>query len=371
MGSERTEKLRERLLAWYEVEARDLPWRRTDDPYAILVSEIMLQQTRVDTVLSYYEPFLKRFPTVHVLADAPIDDVLKAWEGLGYYRRAHNLHRAARCVIDEHGGNLPSTASALRRLPGIGPYTAAAVASIAFGLDEPALDGNMIRVLSRLFCIGGDPASASVRSRLLEEARRLIPRGTASAFNQALMDLGARICVPRSPACGSCPIHAICDAHHAGREMLFPEKKKRSPIPHHDVATGVVWSSEPFSRDARLLIAQRHADDMLGGLWEFPGGGVEEGETIEEALSRELLEELGIDIDILSPFLTVKHAFTHFRITLHAYHCVHTSGTPAAIDCADWQWVSPGDFRRYAFSTADRKIISALLSQYAAPPGKR
>jgi len=202
----RIEAIRELLLAWYRGEARDLPWRRTSDPYAILVSEVMLQQTRVETVLAYYERFLAQYPSVRTLAGASIDDVLKTWEGLGYYRRAHNLHRAAQAVVADHGGEIPREVCVLRRLPGIGPYTAAAIASIAFGLDEPALDGSVVRVLSRLFCVGGDPAKATTRTALLEQADRLLPPGGASSFNQALMDLGARICLPRDPRCDDCPV---------------------------------------------------------------------------------------------------------------------------------------------------------------------
>ena len=357
------ETIRERLLAWYDVEARDLPWRRTNDPYAILVSEIMLQQTRVETVLGYYEPFLDRFPTIRDLAGAPIDDILKAWEGLGYYRRAHHLHRAARAVVSEHGGRLPRTARELRALPGIGPYTAGAVASIAFGLDEAVLDGNVVRVLSRLFCVDGNPAVAATRRRLLAHAQRLVSRADASRLNQALMDLGARVCLPRAPRCTDCPIADECDAHHAGRETAFPQKPKRRPIPHRDVVAGAIWDAEPSSVGAKLLIAQRHADDMLGGLWEFPGGGVEEGEALEGALQRELDEELGIAVEILCPFMTVKHAYTHFRMTLHIFHCRHTAGSPRAIDCADWRWVTVGELDAFAFPTADRRILAALTAR--------
>jgi len=368
MDKNRTNAIREKLLAWYEVEARDLPWRRTSDPYAILVSEIMLQQTRVETVLAYYDRFLERFPTIRALADASIDDVLKAWEGLGYYRRAHNLHRAARAVVDRHHDELPSEAGALRRLPGIGPYTAAAIASIAFGLDEPALDGNVVRVLSRLFRIEGDPAKAATRQALLLEARSLVARGDASRINQALMDLGARVCLPRTPRCDECPVAGECDAHHAGRESEFPQKAKRRPIPHRDVVAGAVWDDDPFSSGARLLIARRHADDMLGGLWEFPGGGVEDGETLEEALVRELLEELAIDVEILEPFMAVKHAYTHFRMTLHIFHCRHTGGTPRTIDCADFAWVTIDELDAYAFPVADRRILDALRRQLEGAP---
>ena len=355
-----TKPLQRDLLTWYDIEARDLPWRQTEDPYAIWVSEIMLQQTRVEVVLSYYARFLERFPTIEALASATIDGVLKAWEGLGYYRRAHNLHRAAKVVIEEHGGRVPTSGKKLRALPGIGAYTAGAIASIAFGLDKPVLDGNVIRVLSRLFCIGGDPTLSKTRKALLREAASLIPRGDASRFNQALMDLGAQICLPRSPRCHACPVAAHCDAHHTGREVLFPQRRARKRIPHVDIVSGVVWDDRPFSPGSKHLIAKRNEDDMLGGLWEFPGGRVEEGETFEEALVRELREELAIDVEVIGPFIHLNHSYTHFRITLYVYHCRHVAGEPQAIECADWTWARPAELESYAFPTADRRILAAL-----------
>ena len=352
--------IRRPLLAWYSEEARDLPWRRTRDPYAILVSEIMLQQTRVETVLAYYDRFLERFSTFEALAGASLDDVLKAWEGLGYYRRARNLHRAAQAVVEKHGGRLPVSRDALADLPGIGAYTAGAVASIAFDLNEPALDGNIIRVLSRVFAVEGDVSRVTTQKTLLDHATRLVCEGSASEMNQGLMDLGARICLPRRPHCEACPVAAACDAHHKGQETAYPQRRPRKPIPHRDIVAGIIWDRPAFAPDARILIAQRKTDDMLGGLWEFPGGHVEAGETFEAALARELEEELGIRVSEITPFMTVKHAYTHFRMSLHVYHCQHAGGEPQAIDCADWRWVVPSEFDHYAFPAADKRILDAI-----------
>ncbi len=351
--------VRQALLAWHARARRDLPWRRSSDPYAIWVAEVMLQQTQVRTVISYYTRFLARFPDLRSLAAAPIDAVLKAWEGLGYYARARNLHRAAREVLRAHGGSLPADRVSLERLPGIGPYTAGAIASIAFGADEPVLDGNATRVLCRAFGIEEDPRKAPAKDRLWELARALLPTGEAGRFNEALMDLGATVCTPRAPHCTGCPLRARCTAQREARQEALPARSPRRPIPHHDVVAGLVWD-RPRSPEAHLLVTKRRPEDMLGGLWEFPGGKVKPGETLAQALARELDEELAIKVAVGEPFMTVKHAYTHFRITLHALHCQHVGGTPQAIGCAAWRFVHPRDLDRYAFPAADRRLIDAL-----------
>jgi A/G-specific adenine glycosylase len=356
---DRQAAFRTALVAWHKAARRDLPWRQRTDAYAIWVAEVMLQQTQVRTVIPFYQRFLERFPDVEHLAAAPLDGVLKAWEGLGYYARARNLHRAARQLIAEHGGRLPTDRARLERLPGIGRYTAGAIASIAFGADEPVLDGNVTRVLCRVFGIEEDPRRAAGKAHLWHLAEALLPHPGAGCFNEALMDLGATVCTPRKPTCDACPVRDACEAFEQGRQMALPIRSPRRPIPHHDVVAGLVWD-RPRGPEARLLITKRRPDDMLGGLWEFPGGKVESGETLDRALVRELQEELAIEVEVGAPFMTVKHAYTHFRITLHALHCRHIGGTPQAIACADWRFVAPHDLDQYAFPTADRRLIEAL-----------
>jgi A/G-specific adenine glycosylase len=346
------------LLRWYDAAAADLPWRRTSDPYRIWLSEIMLQQTQVTTVVPYFERFVTRFPTVAALAAAPLDDVLKAWEGLGYYARARNLHRAAGQVVSEHGGRFPQTTAALQTLPGIGRYTAGAIASIGFGERVPVLDGNVMRVFSRLTNLSDDIARPATQAHLWALAERLVPANRPGDYNQALMENGRTICRPRAPLCLVCPLTAHCAAFAAGTQDQRPVKAKKAATPHYDVAAGVIWDGQ-----GRLLIAQRKADGLLGGLWEFPGGKLEVDETLPECLTRELREELDIAVTVGDLLTSVKHAFTHFKITLHAFECRHTDGVPQAIGCAAWRWVHPADLDQFAFGRADQQVIAVLRAK--------
>ncbi len=351
----RRRALQASLLRWFAASARDLPWRKRRTPYRVWLSEIMLQQTRVDQVIGYYARFLKRFPSLRALAAAPQGDVLKAWEGLGYYSRARQLHAAAQQIVTQHRGRFPDTLDGIRALPGIGPYTAAAVGSLAFGLDAAVVDGNVIRVLTRLFAIGDDVSKPAVRAELQRLADALLPRGQAGAFNEGLMELGATVCTPRAPNCPACPWRRPCAARAAGDPVAYPRKPKKARAPHKHVGAGVVSDAQ-----GRLLIAQRKQTSMLGGLWEFPGGTQEPGESIEACIARELREELGIDVDVGAHLLTVPHAFSHFTMDLHAHACRLTGGTPRAIHCADWRWVTLEELDLFPFGRADQHIIAHL-----------
>ena len=350
------------LLAWFAANQADLPWRRDRSPYRVWLSEAMLQQTQVETVIPYFERFLDEFPDIQALAAAPLDRVLKAWEGLGYYSRARNLHRAAKVVVEEHAGLIPATVDELIKLPGVGRYTAGAIASLAYGVDAPVLDGNVIRVLTRLLDIPDDVSSPSIRQALWQTAIDFLPAGQAGPWNESLMELGRRICTPRKPACDACPLAEFCQAKQAGVQALRPVKAPRKKVPHVEVAAGVIQRE-----DGRILIAQRPVDKMLGGLWEFPGGKREPGETLAECLAREIREELGIEIAVGEHFAVVNHAFTHFKMTMYVFKCRHTSGLPQTLGCAAWAWVTPDEFDEYAFPVTDRKVIAAL--QNGSQPG--
>lgn len=359
------------LIAWWESQKVDMPWRSpTPDPYAVWISEIMLQQTQVATVIPYFERWMTRFPTVAALAAADLADVLKMWEGLGYYSRARNLHTAAQMVIDAYGGELPNSAAELRKLKGIGRYTAGAIASIAFGEQAAVLDGNVIRVLTRLFDISADITQTATKNNLWEIAEALVPGEQPGAFNQALMELGQQICVPETPRCLLCPITAVCLARQRGTQHERPVRPPRKATPHYAVAAGVVWLKAVG--EGAFLIAQRPLDGLLGGLWEFPGGKQEAGETLPQTLVREIKEELAIDIEVAEaePFVIVKHAYTHFRITLHAFQARFLGGEVAHLGAADHAWVTLTDIDRYAFAVTDRKIIAAVR-RTASANGKR
>lgn len=355
ISSARRRALQQKLLQWYAIARRDVPWRRQRDPYAIWVSEVMLQQTQTAKVLDYYEPFLRRFPTLTALAQAPLDDVLKAWEGMGYYARARHLHQAAQYVSVSLQGELPRDYHELLEIPGIGPYTAAAIASIAFNRDHAVVDGNVERVLCRLFRVTVPPGEPRGKQLLRALAQALLRSGQARDWNQAVMELGALVCTPRRPSCGQCPAKQYCCAYNHLRDPArLPARRRKPPVPHHDLVVGLIW------KEGRLLIDQRPARGLLGGLWEFPGGALAQGERHGTALRRALRRELAVETRVGKSLMTVEHGYTHFRVTLHVYHCHYLRGEPQAVRCQRWKWVRPAELRNYAFSTANRRIIAAL-----------
>ena len=348
-------QFRAALLAWYGAHKRQMEWRDSSDPYHIWISEIMLQQTRVEQMGRYFTRFVAAFPTVRALAAAAEGDVLRVWEGLGYYARARNMPKAAQRIVAEHGGCIPDTYAGLIDLPGVGQYTAAAVSSIAFDRDHAVLDGNVTRVLCRLLRIEGDPRRAAVKTELIVASEKLLEPGRAGDFNQAMMELGARICTPQKPHCATCPVGTLCRAKaELENPTLLPFKAPKKKKPHYPVAAGLIWKGE------ELLIAQRPSEGMLGGMWEFPGGKQEEGESLEECLAREICEELDIVIEVGKQLCSIDHAYSHFSITLYAFNARYLEGDPKALGCAQWRWVQPHELDAYAFPRTDRKIIDYL-----------
>lgn len=346
----------DRLLAWYQIHRRALPWRDRKDAYAVWISEIMLQQTQVETAIPYYRRFLERFPDVKTLAAASLDRVLKTWQGLGYYRRARDLHRAAQTLcLAGAAGRIPESFAALRRLPGCGDYTAAAIASIAFEEPVPAIDGNVLRVMARVLAVGHPIQTAAARKPIAPVLTAVLGRVQPSAFNQALMELGALICRPIRPACEACPLAPDCRAHRTGRTDRFPVRQSGKPIPHQRVVVALIRRA-----DGRLLITRRPEDRMFGGMWEFPGGKTRRGESLTRALQREMREELGIVVRITGRRHAVRQTYSHFRVTVTPYDCLIAEGTPRPLAATGLRWVTVSALKRYAFPRATQRIIDTL-----------
>jgi A/G-specific adenine glycosylase len=341
------------LLRWFASHRRDLPWRKNRSLYRVWVAEVMLQQTQVNTVLPYYRRFLKRFPTLRRLAAASLQDVLKAWEGLGYYSRARNLWLAAGMVRDEHNGRIPTSYAGFRKLPGVGEYTAAAVLSIACGRVLAAVDGNVLRVICRWQGI-----TADIRQRTTQDAVRtflqaIIPPEAPGAFNESLMELGALVCTPKNPLCQQCPLQNGCHALRHRQTALLPVKNRQRPAPVYQVALAVII------RGGKVFIQQRPEKGHLGGLWEFPGGKCWVGEKPESALVRECREELGVKVEIVSKLAEVRHAYSHFKVHLHVYACRPLSGR---ILCSQpHAWIGIGELDKYPFPAANHKFFPQLL----------
>jgi A/G-specific adenine glycosylase len=349
-------RTRKPLLDWYRANKRAMPWRETRDPYAIWISEAMLQQTRVETVIPYWERFLRLFPDVHALAIADSDDVLGAWAGLGYYSRARNLQAAARMIDESHGGKIPDDVDTLQTLPGIGRYTAGAVASIAFDQPEPVLDGNVKRVLTRLIGIREDIGLPAVIERLWKEAGSLVQGPHPGDLNQALMELGATICTPRAPHCESCPVSQSCNARPEGDAESLPIKARKKPARKVEAVAALVV------RRGKALAVRRPSRGLLGGLWDLPGGDLAAGETPRAGLTRALRERAGLEITRVSAIGSIEHVFTHRRLTLHVYRA-NTSTDRIRLDgFAGHKWLSPRTFSSLPHATLTAKALDLLFS---------
>lgn len=340
------------LLAWYDRQKRDLPWRRDKDPYKIWVSEIMLQQTRVETVKPYFHNFIGKFPTVEALADAPEEEVLKAWEGLGYYSRARNLQAAAREVKAKYGGKVPNTPEEIAGLKGIGPYTAGAILSIAYDMPEPAVDGNVMRVFSRLLLVQDDIAKPATRVKFEQLVRQIIPADRAGDFNQALMELGALICVPKNPQCLTCPVFDYCLARKEGVQDQVPVKGKAKPPRPVQLASALVY------RGNEWMIRKRPLQGLLAGLWEFPTVEVADRRTEQEELEEFLLQTYGVTAVVQDALPMVSHTFSHLHWDVQVYVCEWLEGEPLT---ADTRFVAQEELSEFPFSVVHGKMRAYLL----------
>lgn len=356
------EILQQRLLEWYRCNARDLPWRRSHDPYCIWVSEVMLQQTQVETAIPYYHRFLTAFPNLAALAASPQAVVLKHWEGLGYYARARNLHRAAGLVMKKHKGRIPTQWEAFRALPGVGDYIAAAVLSIAFDRPYAVVDGNVKRVLARLLCIDLPANVQKHHIHFRRHADALLDHQAPADFNQALMEIGALICRPSTPHCGRCPLMAVCCAFTKQRLGTYPRREKRPKVPLHQVATAVI------QRRGKLLLTQRPAEGLLGGLWEFPNAVRREEEAPQAACLRLAREQLGLDIAVGSYIARVNHAYTHFKIQARAYLCTAPRGRVRLTGPCAFRWIELDQIDAFALPKATHKLLPALRSSLHPTP---
>lgn len=349
-------RLRRRLLGWFRRHGRDLPWRRSRDPYRIWVSEVMLQQTQVAKVIPYFERFLRAFPTLADLAAAPEQDVLRLWEGLGYYRRARDMRRAAGWLASECDGRIPDDPDLFRTLPGTGRYTVGAVLSQAYDRRLPILEANSQRVLCRLFGIAEDPTQGPTRRRLWELAEALLPARQVGDFNQALMELGALVCTPKKPRCGECPVRTCCEASRLGLQDGIPARPAQPrPVEVREAAAVV-------RRGRRLLLLRRPPAGRWAGLWEFPHGELVAGEDHAAAAARVVRERTGLTCRVGAELLTVRHGVTHHRITMVCFEAVYHSGTFRPGSYVQARWVAPAELESYPVSVPQRRLIRHLLA---------
>ncbi|MCW5202603.1 A/G-specific adenine glycosylase [Desulfobulbus sp. US4] len=345
------------LLSWFAENQRPLPWRKEYHPYHVWISEIMGQQTQMERVVAYFNNWIRQFPDIQTLAAASEQEVIKAWEGLGYYSRVQNIRKAADILVQKYGAELPDDESQLLALPGIGPYTAAAILSIAFNRAVPLLDANVERILCRLDDIDLPVKQTTIQKLLLQRCSDLLPQDDARNFNQALMEFGALICTPKKPACTACPLQQHCLSYARDIVDLRPipgKKEKRIDI---SMACGIIQHSD------RFYIQQRLEKDVWGGLWEFPGGRIKEGESPEQAAVREIIEETEFQVTDLRPFATAVHHYTKYRVTLEAFFCTlqdNQSVEPVLHAASQYKWVTFNELSTFAFPAGHRQLIEKM-----------
>ena len=343
------------ILSWYHKDKKQFPWRQTRDAYKIWVSEIMLQQTQVQTVIPYYNRWIEKFPTLKHVATATDNELFKHWEGLGYYQRVKNFRDACAQVLDDYNGIIPNTKQELINLKGIGDYTGSAIASIAFNHPNHVIDGNVKRIMSRLICL------PNFLSKSMNKIDKFLSTHISlqypGDFNQALMDLGRYICTPKTPKCAMCPISKYCHAYLNDKIDKYPVKlNRKKEFPHYNIGVGVIWHND------KILITKRKKNGLLGGLWEFPGGKIENGETHQDCINREMKEELNIIVDISNFILKINHKYSHFGITLHAYTCYYKSGEIKCNAADDFKWIHPNNIEDYPFPKANHHIFPHIMN---------
>jgi len=348
-----TSSFAQKLISWFETNKRSLPWRETRDPYKIWVSEIMLQQTTVNTVIPYYKRWIKRFPSVHHLARAQLKTVLTYWQGLGYYRRAKHLHGTAKRIVKDFNGKMPSNKEALKKFSGFGPYTVGAVLSIAFGQREAIIDANVRRVLMRILSIRGQ-ADTTYDQKIHCFLEKVMPQEKMSEFNQGLMELGALICQSRNVQCTKCPVRVFCKAYEKGIQELIPSTQKKK-LKIKNVCVGIIEKNDHF------FIQRRPSGGLLADLWEFPGGQKENNESLFDALKREIKEELGVSVRQAKIFLKTKHFYTQFSVNLYAFKC---KVDPLPKSSQTQKWVTLKAFERFPMPSGTCKIVERLKTEY-------
>ncbi|MBN2282004.1 MAG: A/G-specific adenine glycosylase [Candidatus Marinimicrobia bacterium] len=354
MKEKRIVEFQNKLLNWFYQDQRNLPWRQSSDPYLIWISEAMLQQTQVNTVIPYYQRFVHEFPVVRALAEADLEKVLKMWEGLGYYSRARNLHKAAKMIVHDFEGKIPSDYEMIRKLPGVGDYISAAVLSIAFQKPFAVVDGNVKRVLARLYCLDRPVNDTQNKKVFQDKAFCLLNLEKPGDHNQAMMELGALVCKPKKPDCEGCAVQEFCCALKAGEVLNFPRQLIKAQTPLYHIAVGVVY------KDDKMLITKRKEEGLLGGLWEFPGGKRNPGESAEDGCIREIKEETGLEVSVIKPLKTIRHAYTHFRILMDVFICKYISGEVCLRGPVDYRWITREEIPDYPFPKSNHKFMGLL-----------